>query len=169
MKRTFRHFRFIYFTYIPFFQCVVHAPDNHKFSSNILSLKVFFNCFIYYLFIYIPNVVSLSSPFSKSSSPHPPSPLPLRGGFIHPPHTSPVQHASSFPGASNLYTIRCILSHEDQTRQSSATYVQEATDQPMYNLCLVAQYLGALRGPHELILLFFLQACHPLQLLQSYP
>jgi hypothetical protein len=45
---------------------------------------------------------------------------------------------SPFPGALSLYRIRYIISHWNQTRQSSATYVPEwgrvSSDQPAYAL-----------------------------------
>jgi hypothetical protein len=85
------------------------------------------------LFIYIPHSWSPLAEFL----PDPFVPLPLRG--CSPP---PV---SLHPGASSLYKIRYILSHWGQTRQSSATYVSVALDQPMWALWLVAQSLELTR------------------------
>lgn len=69
------------------------------------------------------------------------SPLSLRGCPLLD-WTSPP-----LPGTSSLYRIRCILSHWGQIRHSSATYVLGASVQPMHGLWLVAQSLGAPKGP----------------------
>lgn len=45
----------------------------------------------------------------------------------------PPHPAYCFIGPSSHYRIRCILSHCDQTKQLSATYVPVAMDQPMYD------------------------------------
>jgi hypothetical protein len=64
------------------------------------------------------------SPPSYSSSSHSCSPLPLRG-------CSPSHQTYPFPGASSLSRIKHI-SHWGQTRQTFATYVPGALDQPLY-------------------------------------
>ena len=50
-------------------------------------------------------------------------------------------------GASSLYRIRHIFFPLRPTRQPSAIYVPGISDQPVYALWLVAQSLGAPRGP----------------------
>lgn len=72
------------------------------------------------------------------------------------------------PGASSLYKIRNSLSHRGQARQSPSIYVPRCLE-PACVSSLVAQSLGVPRGPSQLALLVFLQGCHPLQFLQSFP
>ena len=90
-------------------------------------------------------------------------PLPLRGA----PPLSPD------PGTSSLYRIRCVLSHRGQMWQPSATHVYVVvgggSDQPVYGFWLVAQSLGAPRGPGYLTLLVFLWGYHFLEGLQCLP
>ena len=73
-------------------------------------------------------------PHSQSTLPvfsnPPPILSPLRGCSLLP-------WVSPFPGASSVYRIRLILSHGDQTRQCSVTYVAGAFTQPKYALWLV--------------------------------
>lgn len=45
------------------------------------------------------------------------------------------------------FLYKCIFSHGGQSKQSSAIYVPGASEHPMYALWLVAQSLGARRGP----------------------
>jgi hypothetical protein len=88
----------------------------------------------------IPTITNVPFPGSPSMSPSI-SPLPLTSMMVIPyPHsnyyftllTSPFSGASSFHRTKGLSSLCC------QTRQSSATYIAEAMDQPMYVLWLVA-------------------------------
>ena len=115
--------------------------------------KWFWNFFIklFYLFSFQmlpPFLVTLPEFFT-------PFPSPLLPTFLATPPHHP--QPASFPGASILYRIRHMVCPWAQTRQSSATYVPRATDQPLYALWLVTQSVGALRG-HNFSLVLLLVA-----------
>lgn len=100
----------------------------------MLVLNYFF-FFKIILFIYISNVVPLSSPLSMSH----PFPPPL----YPPTSTSPLEHLHSLGHQAS--TGPSMYPHWGQTWWSSATYVAGAKDKHMCALWLVAQSLGALR------------------------
>lgn len=103
---------------------------NHSSISNLyLFLFLFLFLKLFHLFIF--QILSPPGPPVQNSSLHTPpiyfwgDVLPLLS-YAHP--TRPW--AFPFSGSLVLYWTRCILSHWGQIRQSSATYILEAMDQP---------------------------------------
>jgi hypothetical protein len=114
----------------------------HVFS--IWGVMHYFSFFFFYfiiisiLFIYNPVIVPLLQFL-----------IPFLFFLLTSPKDGPLPsfQVSSFPGTSVLSRIRYIFSHYGQTRQSSAIHVSGALDQFMYTTWLLAQCLGAPRGP----------------------
>ena len=129
---------------------------------GLQHLGILFSFKFIYLFIYL-FMSQMLTPFPvPCCRVPPPSLLPFASQRV----PSPQYYQN--PGVPSLCGIRLILSHWGQTRQPSAAYVLGALDQPMYALWLVAQSLGAPRGPGYLTLLVFLWGCYPLQFLQFF-
>lgn len=95
--------------------------------------------------------------------------------FVHPiPHPFASERVfPSFhillPWGNQISTGLGIL-FPTETRQGSPQLhmCQGASDQPIYEPCLVTYSLGAPRGQGQLTLFIFLQGCLPLQLLESF-
>lgn len=97
--------------------------------------------------------VSLPQPYPTS----PPSPLPLRGRS----HSSLIP----FSGASSQVPPRPLMPDE-----AVLCYICSRSHGPVHVSSLVGSLVpGSSEGPGQLILLFFLCGCHPLQLLQPFP
>jgi hypothetical protein len=92
-------------------------------------------------FIYLHS--KFCTPFFPSmiSAPHAPL-LCFWEGAPQPTHSHSTLLASTFPQASSFYRINYILSHWNQIRQYSATYVADATDQPDH-ICSFVSSLAA--------------------------
>ena len=89
--------------------------DNKIYDSHIYRIKV--NMFLIVLLIYILHVISwFDSP--PRILHYIPISFAWEGVTLQAPHPQP-----SFPGASSLYKIRCLLSQWNQTRQTSSTYM----------------------------------------------
>lgn len=119
-------------------------------------------------FIYLYSLILFYSPdiilhlICCLTSPHHIPPLtPFPQGCPHSP--APIPPGSPLPEASSFLRVKCIFSHQGQTRQSSAVY--RVSYQLVYCTWLAAQYLRNLGSPGQLRLLVFSGGHAPPQLL----
>lgn len=98
--------------------------SHQRLLESVISQSVKMSDDYYYWIFFIVQSLSPSGPPSSCSSSHTPSPISKR---MSPSPDLPPYQASPPPGASSIWRVKCIFSHWDQTSQSSALNVSEAS------------------------------------------